>query len=287
MKFMQNIIIKNPENFEKIKQKIKKGGYEKLQIVSDFDKTLTACFVHGEKIVSLISILRDGNYLTPDYAEKAQALYDKYHAYEIDPEINPNEKNRLMLEWWKKHYDLLIKSGLTKKDLEEVVLSDKISFRKGALEFFDILHDYQIPLIILSASGVGAETISLYLKKHKKMYSNIKIISNEFIWDKNGKVIGVKEPIIHSLNKKYSAVKNLPLFNQLKNRKNIILLGDGISDAEMADGLDYENIIKIGFFNKGGEDELINFQNNYDMVILNDGSVDPINALLKTLGKED
>ena len=119
------------------------------------------------------------------------------------------------------------------------------------------------------------------------MYSNIKIISNEFIWDKNGKVIGVKEPIIHSLNKKYSAVKNLPPFNQLKNRKNIILLGDGISDAEMTDGLDYENIIKIGFFNKGGEDELINFQNNYDMVILNDGSVDPIKALLKTLGKED
>ncbi|KKR21907.1 MAG: hypothetical protein UT48_C0002G0040 [Parcubacteria group bacterium GW2011_GWE2_39_37] len=55
----ENIIITNQERLEEIKQRMMADGVEKLQVVSDFDKTLTSCFVDGQKITSLISILRD------------------------------------------------------------------------------------------------------------------------------------------------------------------------------------------------------------------------------------
>lgn len=273
---MKDVIINDTKKLEIIKENIRKDGLGKLQVLSDFDKTLTACFTDGKKIVSLISILRDEHYLTPDYSAKAQALYDRYHPLEISPDLNKEEKNKLMHEWWKTHYDLLIESGLTKDDLKKVVTSKKISFRQGAEEFLDFLKSHDIPLVILSAAGVGSETISLYLEKHKKLSDNIFIVSNEFIWGNDDRAIGVKEPIIHSLNKNYSTISQKPFFPKIKERKNIILLGDGLLDANMAEGFDYDNIIKIGFLNEDAKGELTNYQEKYDIIILNDGPMDYI-----------
>ena len=70
-----------------LKNNIKKQGIDSLHIVSDFDRTLTYASVGGEKIPSIISILRDGNYLSKEYAEKAHALFNKYHSIEIDNNI--------------------------------------------------------------------------------------------------------------------------------------------------------------------------------------------------------
>ena len=88
----ENIIIVNSEKLEKVKKAILKAGAEKFHVLTDFDRTLTNAFVDGKSMVSFISILRDGNYLTPDYASKAHALYDKYHPIEIDPKIPFEEK---------------------------------------------------------------------------------------------------------------------------------------------------------------------------------------------------
>jgi cytosolic 5'-nucleotidase 3 len=269
-----NVIIPNQEKLEVTKRKMMADGPEKLHVVSDFDKTLTSCFVNGKKIVSLISILRDEHYLSPDYSAKAQALYDKYHPIEINPNISLAEKEKAMHEWWITHYDLLIKSGLSKKDLESVAKSNKVSFRAGAMEFFDFLHVHNIPLLILSSAGVGAETISSYLENYHKLYKNIYIVSNTFIWDDNDYVIGVKEPIIHTFNKDYTSAKHFPFYNELAKRKNVILLGDGISDVNMMNGFEYDNLIKIGFLNENSKGELAEFKKNYDIIILNDGTMD-------------
>jgi len=177
---IENIVISNPEELEKLKKSISEAGVEKLHVLSDFDRTLTTAFVNGKSIPSLISILRDGNYLTPDYAEKANALYAKYHPIEIDPKIPLEEKKRAMEEWWTTHFDLLIKSGLNKKDLEKVVESEKVRFRDGFEEFADFLWRHKIPLVIMSSSGLGGDAISMYLEGTGKLYDNVYIISNSF-----------------------------------------------------------------------------------------------------------
>jgi len=273
---IENIIIADKEKLEAIKKAIIDDGPGKLHIVSDFDKTLTSCFIDGKKITSLISILRDEHYLTPDYSEKAQALYDKFHPAEINPNISLEQKKSLMHEWWSTHYDLLIKSGLSKSDLIKVSQSEKISLRPGALEFFDFLNANNIPLIILSAAGLGSETITLYLEKFHKKFENIKIVSNSFIWNKEDRVVGVNQPIIHTFNKDYTAIKEFTFFENIKNRKNVILLGDGIGDVSMINGFDYDKIIKIGFLNENSKGELAEYKENYDIIILNDGTMDYI-----------
>ena len=172
---MENIIIGNKTKLEDLKELISKDGVEKLHVLTDFDRTLTSLFVNGKKVTSLISILRDGNYLTPDYPEKANRLYNKYYPIEIDPSIPMEKKKKAMNKWWTAHFDLLIESGLNKKDIESISKSKEVKFRKGFSDFIDILKENDIPLVIMSACGLGANAISMFLEEEGKLYDKIHI----------------------------------------------------------------------------------------------------------------
>lgn len=277
------ILITNIEKLELTKQAISNAGLDKFHVVADFDRTLTKVFVNGQDIPSLISILRHDQYLTPDYAPQAHALYDKYHAIEIDPMVTREEKIKAMHEWWTTHFDLLVKCKLNKKDLEKVVNSGRIKLRHGANELFLWLHTHQVPLLIFSSSGVGGESIGMFLKKSDQLYDNIHIISNVFEWDKDDYLTRVKEPIIHGMNKNEHAIQGYPIFKLIKNRKNVLLLGDSISDVGMVKGLDCENIIKVGFLNENVEKNLEEYKKYFDILILNDGEMNFVNQLLTEL----
>ncbi len=282
----ENIIISDKKELEKLKRLISQGGAEKLHVLADFDRTLTTAFVNGKSMPSLISILRDGNYLVPGYAEKAKELYAKYHQIEINPKIPTKEKKKAMYEWWMIHFDLLIKSKLNRKDLEKAVEVGKVKFRDGFSEFIDFLYSHNIPLVIMSSSGLGGDAISMYLEKAGKLYDNVYIISNSFEWDENGNAVSFKRPIIHTMNKDETAVKDFPVFEKIKNRKNVLLLGDSLSDVDMIKGFEYESLIKIGFLNENIEENLGLYKDNYDIVILNDSSMSYVNGLLKEVIKK-
>ncbi len=81
---MENIIIPNPKKLKAAKQAISKDGAEKLHFLADFDRTLTHAFFKGEKVSSVVSILRKEKYLTPDYPEKAHALFNYYNPIEMN-----------------------------------------------------------------------------------------------------------------------------------------------------------------------------------------------------------
>jgi len=279
---MMNVTVSNI-NLEDLKQKIASDGKDKFHVVADFDGTLTKTYVNGKEIPSIISILRDGNYLTPDYSQKAHELYRKYHAIEIDQKISDEEKQRKMLEWWTLHFELLIKSGLNKKDLERVVESGGIQLRRGVLEFIDFLNQKNIPLIILSSSGLGTDTINLYLQNQGRLYPNVQVISNAFNWDKKGFATGVKKPIIHSFNKDETAIRNNPVFQNVRERKNVLLLGNSPGDTKMISGLDYETLIKIGFLNEKVTENLEEFKRRFHVVITEDGNFDYVNNLVNLL----
>jgi len=281
---MENIIISNPGKLEEKKKAIFKDGAEKLQIISDFDRTLTRSFVDGQKSFSLISVLGEGNYLTHDYSQKAQALFEKYYPIEKDPNIIISEKKKMMSEWWQSHFELLIDSELNKRDIEKAIDSGKVEFREGASDFFDSLSFKKIPLIILSANGLGKDATEMFFEKNGKMFENTYIISNSLEWNEKGDMIGFREPIIHSMNKDDIFLKDFPdIFQRVENRKNVLLLGDNLGDVKMANGFEYENLIKIGFLNEGIEQHLEYYKDNYDIVMLNDSPMDYINELLKEI----
>lgn len=277
---LKNIIISSSEELDKAKKAISEGGTDKLHVIADFDRTLTSAFVDGKKVPSLISVLRDGDYLTPDYTEKAHALFDKYHVFENAQDVSLGERKVKMHEWWTTHFDLLIKSGLNRKDLENVVKSGKVKFREGALEFIDLLHANKIPLIVMSSSGLGGDTIAMYLDEQGRLYDNIHVISNSYKWDEKGNAVSVKKPIIHTLNKDETAIQDFPAFDIVKDRKNVILLGDSLGDVGMVKGFEHDNLIKIGFLNEEADEKRELYKGSFDIVILNDSDMKYINDLL-------
>ena len=120
-------------------------------------------------------------------------------------------------------------------------------------------------------------------KKINRLYDSIHIISNSLNYDKDGNAVSIREPIIHVFNKGEIALKGLPIINKLRDRVNVLLLGDSLGDLQMSDGFKYKNIIRIGFLNYEDEEKLEDYKEKYDVVILNDGSIGYVNKLMKRL----
>jgi HAD superfamily hydrolase (TIGR01544 family) len=278
---MQNIIIVDQEKFEQTKKRMHEAGVDTFHVLSDFDRTITKGFVDGQRSPTAISQFRNGGYLTADYAPRAFAYYDIYHPIEIDPNISREEKSAKMDEWWNLHFDLLVECGLTKAVIEEVSSKRTLQFRDAALTFLDFLHDKKIPLVIMSAAP--GDLIVEYLRQEGRLTDNIDIISNLFIFDEIGKVTGVKKPIIHTLNKYEVVVREFPIFETIKNRKNVVLLGDGLDDVGMIDGFDYDNLIKVGFLNENVEENMEAFKKTYDVIILGDPGMDFVDNLVREI----
>lgn len=274
---MVEVIISSLD-FEEIKKEILNAGIEKFHVVADFDRTLTKCFHKGQKASSLISHLRNGNYISKEYVAKSHALFDEYHPIEIDPNIFLEEKKIKMTEWWTKHFQLLIGVGLDKTVIKQatkdMIEEESIIFRGGVKEFLIFLKENNIPLIIMSA-GMG-DLIIEFLKQNEVYYENIHVISNLFDFDEDGKVKNIKK-IIHVFNKVEMEVK-VP---EILERKNVLLLGDSIGDLGMVKGFEYNNLISVGFLNENVEENLEVFKDVFDVVLLGDGDFSFINDFVQ------
>ncbi len=274
-----NFLVPNEKLFEEKIKKIKKDGKACLHVIADFDKTLTPVFINGEKQETGVGQIRAGGYLSPEYVKEAYALKDKYYPIEIDESIPIEERSGKMQEWWETHLKVMIKYGLNRGVIEDIVNKRKIKPRPDSLKFYDVLHENNIPLIIFSA-GKG-DLIEGFLKKEGRLYDNIHIIANFYDYDEKGVVKGYKSDIIHTFNKNEGQIKRTPFYFEIKNRKNIILIGDSTGDTKMAEGLEHNTILRIGFLNENTEELLQKYSEIYDVVILNDGSMEYVNEILE------
>lgn len=278
---MNDLVIPNQEKLNSVIEKITSQGTNRLHIIADFDRTLTySRAAKNEKLKSIVAVLREENYLSPEYSQKAKALFEKYHPIEIDPKIPIEDKKKNMSNWWKEHNRLLIDSGLNKKHLTKIVESGLITLREGAKELFDYTKKNNIPLVIMSASGLG-DAIQIILEKENLLSKNIYIITNKFNWDENGNATGFLPQIVHSMNKDETAIKDHPeIYEKIKDRTNVILIGDTLGDLGMITGFNYDNLLKIGFLNPGEEESLPEYEKNFDMIITNDSNLNSLNEIL-------
>ncbi len=271
----------------RLRQKIdqfRAAGSQSLHVISDFDRTLTTAFIEGKKFQSSYALIREGKYLTPDYPARAHALFEKYHPYEIDATLSLPEKNEKMVQWWSEHFDLMKECGMNRGVIKDIVTQRKIQFRPGALEFLDFLSKNNIPLLLLSA-GLG-DIIQELLVSERKLTSNVHLLSNFYIFDEQGKVIGKKNigkksiGFIHSFNKNEVEVKNTPYYQEIAHCRNVLLLGDSIGDLGMSEGIEHDSIIRIGFLNENKEEFLEKYMAEFDVVITDDGPMDYVHELL-------
>ncbi len=275
---METLLIPNKEILNNKIEQIKEDGADSIQVVSDFDKTLTTAFIEGKKIMSTYAILREMKYLSPDYAKKAFALFDKYHPYEIATDLSFEERRKKMDEWWDEHLKLMIKSGINRGVFIDIAQKNYVRTRKGLKKFVALLNENKIPLLIFSA-GLG-DMIREVLKKNNLLKDNIKIIANFFKFDKDGKVSidGYEHDIVHVFNK-----NTISHDEDISERKNVILLGDNLDDLGMIKGITYDTLLKIGFLNEKIEERKEEYMKNFDITIVGDGSLDEVNKIFEKI----
>lgn len=277
---MKNVIISDEKDLEEKKKAMTKDGAAKLHILSDFDRTITYGLTgEGKRTATVISQLRSNpKYLGQEYFDEAHRLFDIYRPIETDQNIPLNEKKDKMHEWWEKHFDLIARMGLTKELIKKVVRENPLKFRKGSLELLSFLNRYNIPVVFMSAAP--GDMLNEYLRQNNLLLPDVFVISNLYEWDKKGRALHIKEPIIHTFNKTEISLSEQAVYSNIEKRKNVILMGDSIGDVGMIEGFDYDNLIKIGFLNEDVEQNIEKYKQNFDVVLTNDADMQYVNKLV-------
>ena len=249
---------------------------DQFHVVADFDGTLNHYFDStGEKTQSIISLLYNHNILDDDYSKQAQWFYDHYVKIEHNTDLSMETRQAAMEERRTKHKELLMRKWLNYHHLEKITSMDKIVMRSGTDILLQKFYEYNIPVIIFSASGVGVDSIWLLLKYRWLDFPNIHILSNKLYRDEHWTMIGYSKPIIHSLNKTESVLWNNDEYktiqDQLKNRPHAIVMWDGLHDAEMVDKKKWRTILSIWLCNDKVEERIEKYSDAFDVVITHDG----------------
>ncbi|NXE55960.1 5NT3B nucleotidase, partial [Casuarius casuarius] len=272
--------IKHPERVMGIIQSIKQQGMNKLQVISDFDMTLSRFGCNGRRCPTSHNILDNSRVVSEDGKKELKDLLHYYYPIEIDPERTLEEKCPLMVEWWSRAHDLLSQQKILKGDIAQIVRESDVMLRDGFNELFDQLHKYSVPLFIFSA-GVG-DILEEIIRQANVFHPNVNVVSNYMDFDDNGVLKCFKGPLIHTYNKNHTVLQGTEYFQQLSTRTSIILLGDSMGDLTMADGVpSVENILKIGFLNDKVEERRGKYLDAYDIVLESDETLDVVNGILR------
>lgn len=265
--------IKKPENVERIINELIDGGPRKLQVVSDFDFTITKQKLeNGDPVLTSFGILNACKSLPPDYLKESNRLYEIYRPLEIDPSIPVVDKVQHMIEWWKLSGELLKGFPFEKDEIDEVARRFKNALRDGTHEMFQDLNTLNVPLLVFSA-GLGDSVISV-LNHAKVNLPNVKVVSN-FLQFKDGLVNGLQDDMIHTYNKNETVLKGSEYYELVHDRDHVIVLGDSLGDAGMADGVPKtSHILKIGFLFDHIEKNLPLYMETFDIVLLDDQTMD-------------
>jgi len=274
-------LIPNGQKYSEILSKLKVGGINKLQLILDFDGTITS--IGGLTSWGVI----ESYDFSQEYKEKLAKEFNYYHPIEIDHTTPYEEKVKKMVEWWNIAHSDLTNQNLLRKTVPIVVNSckDHICFRTRTREVFDLLELKKIPCLIFSA-GIG-DTIVEMLKIKECLHNNIHVVSNFMVFDsdsENSKLIGWNDPLIHVFNKHSVNMEKEPYYKEINGRENIILMGDSVGDRHMADGLPINCILKIGLLNVNSSTERIDeFSKYFDIVAIHDNTMNILMDILNSI----
>ncbi len=235
-------------------QKFKRLDPKETFVLADFDRTLTE---HDSS--TCWGLLEESPYVNQEYAKESIQIYQYYRPIEVDQSIPFSEKSKIMEKWFREVALLLKKYHIYEETIEQIFShSNGLKLRKDVKSFIGRMNELGIPVIIVSA-GIG-NFIEKYLEQERCLYRNVSIHSNFLIYE-NGRIVGVKEPILHSLN------KSTLVYPEISDRKTGLLFGDQIEDKEMGKGL---STISVGFCDTNMHN-LEEFRKNFD-VVLTEGS---------------
>lgn len=277
-----NIYIKDEEGFKLKLKKLIHEGKKSIQVVSDFDMTVTKYWKDGKRSPTSHGIIARSPLYSEEAIKRSLDIVNKYYPYEINTEISHEEKYKYMVEWWTKQQNHIISQNITPELLDKMITIVPVSFRDGFFELFELCKSNEIPILIPSAGiqNVIEGIFRLNNLKYEKLY----IKANEMIFSpETNKCVAFKKPIIHSLNKYQFDFKGTPYEKYIVDRKNILLFGDSTGDVNMSETIEHEQVLSFGFLNINFEKSIEKFKDIYDVVIANDSSFNFANDIIKLL----
>ncbi|EZA50393.1 hypothetical protein DMN91_004444 [Ooceraea biroi] len=260
---------------------ILQGGRNNLQIVTDFDLTLTKQHIDGKHVLSSFGMFKKSKQLPPRYTDESIRLYHKYRPIEIDPHLSLNEKSNAMFDWMIAAHNLLKGIEFNSLELEEIAQTFDNILRDGTVDVFTKLHTVDVPIVVFSA-GLG-DMVEAILKFHNVLFDNVKVISN-FLKYNGNKLEGFKNDVfIHTFNKnEYALTKDYQEISE--ERHNVLLMGDTIGDADMTQRIEnIKTILKIGFLYERVEESLDSFMEKFDIVLVDDQTMQVPMEILKNI----
>ncbi|XP_008070118.1 7-methylguanosine phosphate-specific 5'-nucleotidase isoform X1 [Carlito syrichta] len=275
------VLMRQPQRVQEIVGALRRGGGDRLQVISDFDMTLSRFSYNGKRCPSSYNILDDSTVISEEGRKELSVLLHHYYPIEIDPHRTAKEKLPYMVEWWTKAHNLLCQQKIQKFQIAQVVRESNAMLREGYKTFFNTLYHHNIPLFIFSA-GIG-DILEEIIRQMQVFHPNIHVVSNYMDFDEDGFLQGFKGQLIHTYNKNSSMCENSSYFQQLQGKTNVILLGDSLGDLTMAEGVpEMQSILKIGFLNDKQVEELRErYLDSYDVVLERDETLDVVNGLLQ------
>ncbi|CAG9762869.1 unnamed protein product [Ceutorhynchus assimilis] len=279
-----NVHIKNKDALSRLIDDMCKGGMGRLQVISDFDKTITKQHHEGAPHLSSFTMFSNMPAVAANehYQNTVRGLRQKYYPIELDPHIPIADKIKHMEDWWGMSEKAICGLKITQQDIDDVcVVSDPV-LRDGSEEFFKELSDQNVPVLVLSA---GCGDIVQAVLKHRCVYHpNVKVVSNFLKFNPDGTIAGFKDKIIHIFNKNETALENTDFYQELAKRDNAIILGDSLGDANMAQGMEHcRNVLKIGFLYEHIEHNLQQYMDTFDVVLVDDQTMEIPRAIFEYL----
>ena len=250
------------------KEKINNFKKESFYIITDFDRTLTS--KESEPSMGIVP-----KYLGGECLRERMEIFNYYRPLELDYTISTEVKQKIMKEWANKSFTLLSKY-LTQDIIYKAIENANMHFRKGAKEFLTEMNNRNIPVIIMS-SGVG-NILKAFLEKEKCLFDNIKIVSNFFEFENEKAYIDL-DNLMATVNKEYKRIPK-DIRSEIDENKNALLFGDLIEDIKMANVENLSNTITFGFLDANVEDNLEEFNKNFDVLLAGDEDFDSIKKVL-------
>lgn len=274
--------IKHPKSVLTLLNKVVLGGSKSLQVIADFDHTITKQHINGERHVSSFCVIGNCSTIPSGFREQDRELLQKYLPIERDPHLTKEEKTPYMVEWYSKTSEVFSGFPLDSNEINNAVKGSHTELRTGTQELVKVLDAENIPMLVFSA-GLG-DVVESILKEHDVVNKNIHVISN-FLQFKDGCVNGFTADMVHPFNKNGKAAAHTKYFDLMASRHNVLLMGDNLGDADMADGVpNTDAVLKIGFLFGNNVNLLLpQYMDHFDVVLIDDQTMDVANSIIRLL----
>lgn len=268
------------------------GGPQQLQVITDFDQTLTAYIgtdglrndeCHGVLLRRLDPQNVPGLMATSwRHLKEIERLYGEGDFASVESYVKPLEIQEERVTWWFKTYQALAVEFQLWRQVDDCIARSNARVRDGLVATFAWVEAFNVPLLVVSA-GLRQVMCRILETGGCPLPASASVVAND-----------LHEPTLTIYTEtKHAALSLAPrcYHDAVKDRRCLLLLGDKLSDLAPAQGLDQDYVVlSVCFLSDGlsehrsaSVEEIERHLQHFDVVLTGDASMNFVNSLLRSI----